>query len=534
VKKGWLVFLFLLFEASILFYGNGTIGLFESSEARYAEVSREMLETGDFISPQMDYVYHFTKPPLAYWLTSLGMAIFGVNPFGVRFFVTLFALLALLLAYKIAGEDNDGDGFAALLILGSSPLFFIMAKVLTTDIFLTFFITLGVYFYTLREKGKIGKPAFDILFGICGALGILTKGQVPFLYWLLIFAGMAILQRDLKPLKALFSPLLLIIMVLFSGWWFIIVGIKHPGLLQYLFFKESVEASYSAERFHPGPLYYYLPILLAGLFPFWLLTPPLKQFFSNPKFSRHMGFTLLPFLLWSLFPAKLPTYLLPSVPGWALLFSNSVKEAKKRLLCIPLLVFAAQIAAMAFIAAKGRDYIKSDFRDVFVILAFSAIIALSAFFFALKGKKEAVIASVFLSILLAGLSFPQIIGKDQEQFKIAKELAFSIKDKMEKDDQVLELRTTAFSIPFYLEKKVFAFENNFFRKKFLGEKPAHILQGDEQLKKFMNENLLVWVVVDKKSELFLKEKYPSFSLYKKGSRYILYISPKLSERIGRR
>ncbi|MCX7831223.1 MAG: glycosyltransferase family 39 protein, partial [Acidobacteria bacterium] len=138
MKKKHILLIFLVFEASILFYGNSFLGLFESSEARYAEVSREMLETGDLISPQMDYVYHFTKPPLAYYLTALGMSIFGVNPYGARFFVTIFALLTLFLAFRIS-EEFEQDGICSMLILGSFPLFFIMGKVLTTDMFLTFF-----------------------------------------------------------------------------------------------------------------------------------------------------------------------------------------------------------------------------------------------------------------------------------------------------------------------------------------------------------------------------------------------------------
>jgi 4-amino-4-deoxy-L-arabinose transferase-like glycosyltransferase len=533
VKKNLLVFLFLLFEASILFYGNGRIGLFESSEARYAEVSREMLETGDFISPQMDYVYHFTKPPLAYWLTSLGMALFGVNPFGARFFVTLFALLTLLIIFKIGEEEDGGNGLSAMLILGSSPLLFIMAKILTTDIFLMFFVALGYYLYKLREKEKIGRTAFDLLFGICAALGILTKGQVPLIYWLLIFGGISAFRKDLKPLKALFSPLLLIIMVVLSGWWFVIIGLKHHGLLEYLFFKESMEAGYSAKRFHPGPFYYYIPVMLGGLFPFWSLLPSPRKLFKDPELSKFSGYTLLPLFLWSLFPAKLPTYLLPSVPGWALLFSGTLKEAKKKIVILPLIVAAAQISAVAFILFMGKQFIASSLADAVFVLAVSALISLLAVSFAFKEKKDAVLAMVFISVLLASLSFPQIISKDEEKFKIAEKTALTIKDKMERSDEVLELRTTAFSIPFYLEKKVYAFDNNFFRKKFLGDKPAHILLSEDDLSRFISGTPFVWVIVDKNSESFLKEKYPSFSLYSRGERYILYLSPQLAARLGR-
>lgn len=509
------------------------IGLFESSEARYAEVSREMLETGDFLSPQMDYVYHFTKPPLTYWLTSLGMAVFGTNPFGARFFITLFAALTMFLVFLIASEDDREGGFPAMLILGASPLFFVMAKVLTTDIYVTFFITLGFYLYRLREKEKLGRTAFDILFGLCGALAILTKGQVPLLYWALIFTGIALLEKNIRPLEILSSPLLLATMFLMSGWWFAVVGIKHPGLLQYLFFKESVEASYSASRFHPGPLYYYVPVMLGALFPFWILMPSAGKLFKDQSRSRYIGYTLFPLFLFSLFPAKLPTYLLPSMPGWALLFSKSAKETGKRFLIMPLAAFFVQASALFFIALKSGKYIKADFTDILVILAVSSAVALTAGYFALKNKVEASLATLFISILLAGLAAPGIVAKDPEKFKIAEKTALAISENIRDDDQVLELRTTAFSIPFYLERKVYAFENNFFRKKFLREKPPHILQGEDELKKFMADNSTVWVVADKKSEEFLKEKYPLYKLFLRGERFIVYVSPELSERLNK-
>ncbi len=109
----------------------------------------------------------------------------------------------------------------------------------------------------------------------------------------------------------------------------------------------------------------------------------------------------------------------------------------------------------------------------------------------------------------------------------------SIRQKIHPEDKVMELRTTAFSIPFYLERKVYAFENNFFRKKFLREKPPHILQGKEELDRFIAGNPAVWVLVDKKSEPYLKEHYPSFRLFASGDRYIVYVSTEVADRISK-
>lgn len=532
MKNARLVSILMLFEISLLLAGNGIIGLFESSEARYAEVSREMMETGDFLSPQMDYVYHFTKPPITYWLTSLGMMIFGRSPFGARFFVTLFAILTMVVVYLAGREEDEEEGFYAVLILGASPLFFIMAKVLTTDIYLTFFVALGYYLHSLRERGRLSRFRFDLMFGAVAAMSVLTKGQVPILYWALIFGGVALFRRDWGPLKTLLSPILIITMVVLSGWWFVAVGLKHPGLLQYLFLKESVEASYSANRFHPGPVYYYIPVMLGALFPFWFLTPSPKKLFSDDRFTRLIGYTVFPLFLFSLFPAKLPTYLLPSMPGWALLIAGSVKGAsRKRFIWMCSSVFILQVVIALFISVKGGRYIRADFTDVVVIMAAGASVSLAGLYLALGKKPKAALIAVFLSLLSAGIAAPSIVAKHPEKFKIAERTALSIRQKIHPEDKVIELRTTAFSIPFYLERKVYAFENNFFRKKFLREKPPHILQGKEELDRFMAGNPFIWVLVDKKSEPYVKEHYPSFRLFMSGDRYIVYVSPHISQRI---
>lgn len=533
MNRNRLALLAIVFEASVLLFGNGMIGLFESSEARYAEVSREMIETGDFLSPQMDYVYHFTKPPFAYWMTSLGMAIFGVNPFGARFFVTFFASLTMLLVFLIGREESDDGGIFPLLVLGASPMFFVMAKVLTTDIYVTFFVTLGVYLFNLLEKEKLTGVQFDLLFGACCALAILTKGQVPLLYWALIFGGMAMFRRDIGLLKPFLSPLFLVTALALSGWWFAVVGAKHPGLLRYLFLRESIEASYSASRFHPGPLFYYIPVMIGAIFPFWMLLPAPRRLFNDPACSRYVGYTVFPLFLFSVFPAKLPTYLLPSLPGWALLLACSSRASGKRLRLMPLAAGTVLAGALSFIALRSERYVQADFTDVYVILSVSIVLAFISACFAFRDRADATLAALFVAILMSGLAAPCIVAKAPEKFKIAEKTALAMKEKMSPDDKVLELRMTAFSIPFYLERKVFAFENNFFRKKFLAEKPPHILQGEEELKNFMDENPMVWIVADAKSEKFLLEKYPGSRLFLKGERYIVFVSPGLSDRISR-
>src|SRR5437762_4512926 len=143
-RPGWwlvaltsLTFLFLL----------GSRSLNEPDEGRYAEIAREMLELNDWIVPHLWYAPHLDKPPLTYWSVAVSMAIFGRNEWAVRLPLALAGLSGVWVSYRL-GRALGGQrvGLWSALILQSSLLYFVMARMLTTDILLTQFIAWAVYF----------------------------------------------------------------------------------------------------------------------------------------------------------------------------------------------------------------------------------------------------------------------------------------------------------------------------------------------------------------------------------------------------
>ena len=109
--------LFLMFGVAF-FQFLGTIPLIDPDEGRYAEIPREMLERGDFITPFLNYVKYFEKPPLHYWLNALSFSLFGENEFAARFPGALMGLMTVLLTYHV-GRKLFGrrEGLLAALIL---------------------------------------------------------------------------------------------------------------------------------------------------------------------------------------------------------------------------------------------------------------------------------------------------------------------------------------------------------------------------------------------------------------------------------
>ena len=133
----------------LLFLGLlGTRSLNEPDEGRYAEIAREMVETGNWLVPHIWYVPHLDKPPFTYWAVAASLSVFGVNEWAARLPLALAGLSAawatFLLVRSVAGA---GAARASVLILGTSALYWVMARMLTTDMFLTQFIAWAIYFF---------------------------------------------------------------------------------------------------------------------------------------------------------------------------------------------------------------------------------------------------------------------------------------------------------------------------------------------------------------------------------------------------
>ena len=118
--------LFLCIVWIVLIVGLGNYGLAETSEARYAEISREMFLSGDYLNPKLLGIFHFHKPPITYYITTLGYRIFGVNEFGARFFLQIAIVIQLVLVYRLANllYKDKRIAFMAGLIYFSFPIVF--------------------------------------------------------------------------------------------------------------------------------------------------------------------------------------------------------------------------------------------------------------------------------------------------------------------------------------------------------------------------------------------------------------------------
>ncbi|MDP5043447.1 MAG: glycosyltransferase family 39 protein, partial [Leeuwenhoekiella sp.] len=214
MKKSF--YLVLLFLFVVLNIGQGSWGLTESSEARYAEIGREMALSNDFLNPSLLGIGHYHKPPVTYAITALGYKIFGYTEYGARFFLSLALIFQLFLIYKIAliWFKDEKTAIASSLIYFSFPIVLIATRNLTTDAYLTTFIIFSVYLW-LQFK-ITNRPGYLYLFYTILGLAFLTKGPVSFLPVALFILCYKIVNGE-KPKFSIHTLPGLILLLLVSG-----------------------------------------------------------------------------------------------------------------------------------------------------------------------------------------------------------------------------------------------------------------------------------------------------------------------------
>ena len=178
--------LYAVLGAILYLPGLGRPALWEPNEGRYAEIAREMVVSGDYVTPRDDFELYFEKPPLVYWVNAASIRIFGVNEFAVRLPAALFSVGQIVITGALADAMFGATaGFFAALVLALSPLFFGFARFATLDPALAFFLTaaLGAFYIAARDD-SFSQPSarrWMLISAAMLAMGTLAKGPIALL-----------------------------------------------------------------------------------------------------------------------------------------------------------------------------------------------------------------------------------------------------------------------------------------------------------------------------------------------------------------
>ncbi len=328
----------LLLVFSLLYFTElHTPVVIDYDEGVYAEVSRAMFERLEPIIPELNGEGFFEKPPMLYWAQMLGYELFGVTPLGARFFNAAAALATLLVFYFGAAPPlGRRIAFQATLLLGSSIIFLYLARVAMTDMLLTLFLVscLVVSWYGVERFLARGSGAPLFWCGCLAAgLAMLSKGVIGVLFPVVtaLIYLISIGKPTLLFKRNWFIPGTLILVI--TGFsWYLLLGLFHPdgfNFMKELFVEHHLGRFSSTMEGHGGPFFYYLIVLFFGFMPWFgylllgLVRVPLAT--KGDPTIRYLRlftiFSLLVLLFFSAAATKLPNYILPALPGFALVIT---------------------------------------------------------------------------------------------------------------------------------------------------------------------------------------------------------------------
>jgi 4-amino-4-deoxy-L-arabinose transferase-like glycosyltransferase len=377
---------------AVCFFHLGSYGLWEPDEARYAEIAREMLQSGNLLVPHLNYVAYIEKPPLLYWLTTLSFWIFGVSEFAARLPGALSAIVGIIATYIFALRTfGRRHAILAAAILATTPLYALMAQVLTTDMTLTALVTIATFalFLHQQEGGRWCWIAY-----VAMGLAVMTKGPVGAALPILSILIWLALNRELRGAIARFHAILgLTLVALIAAPWFVAMTMREPGFADFYFVGEHLRRAFVTDYSHSEAFYYYLPVLAIGLLPWSLLVPFLtwRALPRNPARSFCVVAASVTVVAFSCASAKLIPYILPAVPPIAVLIADGLVSLawptaeSRAALRVPdsrILLESGPMLALLGAGVIVAAIEASHFRTPYVTAARPAMFAIGAMLFA--------------------------------------------------------------------------------------------------------------------------------------------------------
>ena len=476
--------------AGILFFaGLGRLPLLEPDEGRNAEVAREMLTSGDLVTPHFNALVYLDKPAVYFWLVAGSFRLWGVTEWAARFPSALMALATLLLTWFLARRMFGGAaGVRAAVMLATTPLVLAYSRLVIFDMTLTFLVTVAMASFWFAAESDFRRPWLDVILFASMGLGTITKGPVGFLLPLLSILAYEAARGQLSELKRLRWGLGLVVFLVTTLPWFIAVSVQHPDFPRYALWDESLKRFATGSARRRGGLLYYVPVFLLGVFPwsFFVVFAGLNRLkrWRELRQERHkpaaflLAWAMVIFVFFSISQSKLPGYFLPAAVPLSLLMAKVWEGVESEgaaprpdwltagfatLMVLGLLTAAApQAFRLATVQVRLAEKVHPQVVALMgPSLFYSGLILVALGFFgrhlaARRAGKTAAVAS----LVLLGLTVPLLLVRWIEPLRIyaatssSRGLARTILESEEKDLPLYGYYCFRPSLPFYLRRPV--------------------------------------------------------------------------------
>jgi 4-amino-4-deoxy-L-arabinose transferase-like glycosyltransferase len=325
----------------VLFFSmNGVRPLDNPDEGRYTEIPREMLESGDFVSPRLNGVLCFEKPPLFYWLQATALKVGGINERSSRFWPAGFALLGCLVTY-LGGRSIFGrqSGFLGSMILGTSFLYFALSQVVILDMVVSVIISAALLVFLICVRQEPGRKRYflSICFFTLLALATMTKGLIGLVIPCAVIFIWSLILNKWKALWPFYPLSGIVLFLAIAGPWHILAWKANPEFAWFYFVNEHFLRYLTPDHGRVQPFWFFFAILPVVLFPwigfcFQAMVRPLTGGWrSIRERSDHLFliiWILFTLLFFSASDSKLIPYILPLLPAFALLIGDLLSNAR--------------------------------------------------------------------------------------------------------------------------------------------------------------------------------------------------------------
>jgi len=462
------VALFFLSVAVIYYAGLGTLPLLEPDEGRYAEIPREMLARGDFVTPHLNGVVYLEKPPLFYWGNAISFALFGESEFSARLFTATVSIAGVLLTFWM-GTVLGGPraGLFSAMVLCTSLYHYVIGRINTLDMTLAVTMIVAIFPAFLYLSGKRESRRYLLLSYAGAALAFLAKGLIGIVFPAAILLLWMLLSRRHREIgKAISLPGFALFLAIALPW-VLLVQRANPDFLWFFFVREHFLRFTTKMHQRYQPFWFFFPIVVAGLLP-WLAFArravraawDARGTYLQAEDRRFLFcWVLFIFLFFSFSDSKLITYAAPLFPPLAVLFGRAldlwVDREDGSVRCRTPLALAAILAAGIVLFPPFTRHVIEPSRWVPLCALPAALIlawgAVPLFIRRLSAERVVYLSFLLLALFLTSLNRPaaEYLGN----YKSVKKLSSVLSASLREGDVVAQYRTYRQGLPFYTKRR---------------------------------------------------------------------------------
>ncbi len=354
----------------------GVRPLLDPDEGRYAEIPREMLVSGDWVTPRFNDLKYFEKPPLQYWATAAVYEVAGVRPWTSRLWGVGLAFACLPLVYAFTRRlYGNRAALAALVALAVSPFFLIVGHLNLLDQAFTFFLSAAVFaFVAAQSLAPQRSRSLMLIAWASAALAVLSKGIVVGVLCGGSLILYSLLERDARPWRRLAALPGVALFALIAAPWFVLVSLRNPSFPGFFFVHEHFARFLTTVHQRVEPWWFFLPLLLLMVLP-WI--PEMIRALraagaARPEPEVGVEFRPLRFLLiycaltlafFSASGSKLVPYILPLAPPLAVVagvYAADARALARRASRIGVLFVAVLAVGLIIYSARRNGYVPQD------------------------------------------------------------------------------------------------------------------------------------------------------------------------------